>query len=177
MDLIVVDCQNDFIDGSLACENANEAVENIIKIFPKFENVYYTKDSHPKNHMSFENFGGLWKEHCVEGERGSKLSEKFYDTKFSPNEKNTFLKGRNKDEEEYSGFSAKNKFGEKLSDIIGKEIYIAGIASEFCVRNTAEEFKKSGRKVVVLKNLLGYVNKENHEKNLEEMKEMEIEIR
>lgn len=176
MDLIVVDCQNDFIDGTLACLNANEAVDKIIESYDENMNVYYTSDFHPKDHMSFVEQGGTWPPHCVAGTWGAELSEKFKDSKFVPNAEDTFYKGRNADVEEYSGFDAKNDEGEYLKDKIGDKVYVAGIASEFCVRETALAFKNYGKEVVVLKDMLGYVNEEEHLKNIAELEELGITV-
>ena len=80
MDLVVIDCQNDFIDGTMACEFANEAVDNIIEYFKDDMNVYYTSDFHPINHMSFKDQGGPWPSHCVEGTIGAEIHDKFHDS-------------------------------------------------------------------------------------------------
>ena len=71
--LIVVDCQYDFIDGSLACINAENAVKNIIDFInenPKL-NVYYSCDWHSENNKSFkgtEEYG----DHCVQNKKDRK---------------------------------------------------------------------------------------------------------
>ena len=46
--LVVVDCQNDFIDGSLACHHSHEAVENIVKFIKENEYCVVFADLHPK---------------------------------------------------------------------------------------------------------------------------------
>ncbi len=176
MDLVIVDCQNDFIDETMSCKNANEAVDNIVKSLEGDINVYYTSDFHPNNHISFEDFGGLWPSHCVEGTWGAEIHEKFHETKFKPNNENTFFKGRNPKEEEYSGFRARNGIDQMLKDVVGEKVYLAGIASEYCVRETALEFLKDGKEVVILKDMLGYVDEDDHEKNLEDLKEKGITI-
>ena len=78
--LIVVDCQYDFIDGSLACINAENAVKNIIDFInenPKL-NVYYSCDWHSENNKSFKRHGGIWPDHCVQNKRGSEIHKDFY---------------------------------------------------------------------------------------------------
>ena len=55
-------------------------------------------------------------------------------------------------------------------------IYLAGIASEYCVRETALDFKKAGREVIVLKDLLGYIDQEDHEKNLQDLADQGIQV-
>ena len=59
--LIIVDCQYDFIDGSLACSHSREAVRNIIA-FANANDVecMYTSDWHSKTNKSFKINGGIW---------------------------------------------------------------------------------------------------------------------
>lgn len=180
MDLVIVDCQNDFISGSMACENSENAVDNICKFLNDNEdlNVYYTADFHPANHMSFKKEGGIWPPHCVEGTWGSEIHSKLKNSSHAPDDKNTFLKGRCAELEEYSGFEGKNSENKALKDALKEDtVYIAGIASEYCVRETALQLKKFGKNIVILKDMLGYVNKEEHLKNLEDLKSSGIEIR
>lgn len=179
MELIVIDCQNDFVDGSLAAPNGPEAVEKIVKFIKENSEdlkVYYTADFHPNNHMSFVDQGGPWPHHCVEGTLGAEIHESFHETDFAPNNENTFFKGRNPKEEEYSGFNARNGYDEQLKKVVGDELYIVGIASEYCVRETALEFKKIGKKVTVIVDLLGYIDEEDHKKNLVDLEEKGIII-
>lgn len=171
MDLVIIDCQNDFVDGSMACLNANEAVDKIVEFLEEDMNVYYTSDFHPLNHMSFEGQGGPWPPHCVEGTMGAEIHEKLHDSLHAPTNENTYFKGRHFGTEEYSGFEARNGFDEMLKDQVGETVYLAGIASEYCVRETALAFKEDGKEVIILKDLLGYVNKQDHEKNLKDLEE------
>lgn len=71
--LIVVDCQYDFIDGSLACINAENAVAENIDYINKNPglNVYYSCDWHSESNKSFKRHGGIWPDHCVAGQKGS----------------------------------------------------------------------------------------------------------
>ena len=68
--LIIVDCQNDFITGSMSVKGAKNAVDNIkdfIKNHRKeIEKIIFTVDWHPYNHMSFKKSGGQWPSHCVQ---------------------------------------------------------------------------------------------------------------
>lgn len=178
MDLIIVDCQNDFVSGSLKAKNGEEAVEKISEFLRERDDisVYYTSDFHPQNHISFEEEGGPWPPHCVAGTNGAEIHDKLLESKYPPNVENTYFKGRNAKEEEYSAFNARNGYDELLKDVVGKKVYICGIASEYCVRETALQFKKSQRDVVVLKDLLGYIDEKTHEENLEDLKNKGIII-
>ena len=174
--LIVVDCQYDFIDGSLACENAENAVSEIIQYLNENEiKAYYSKDWHSRENKSFKVNGGIWPVHCVQGERGASLHEDFYrlvdQDENKPNEGNTYYKGMDDQVEEYSAYKAKNDQNVTLKDSLQGEVIVAGIASEFCVRETVLALLKDGHRVGILKEGLGYVDSEEHRKNLEDLKD------
>ena len=183
-ELLVVDCQYDFIDGSLACGHSVEAVDNIVDFINSHPDikVYYSADFHSPNHCSYSQNGGTWPVHCQANTRGAEIHENFYnDVKVKnpsqrPNENNIFYKGQNDSLEEYSAFEAKNKLGQKLCDIIGENIIVCGIASEFCVRESVLALLKSGRNVEIIANSLSWVDEENHKKNINELKSMGVKI-
>lgn len=182
--LVVVDMQYDFIDGSLACQNAQAAVEQaakfivsqtkgmggedheILDTFP----ILFTRDYHPADHSSFKEQGGVWPSHCVAGTHGSKVHEALLPY---VNEELTFDKGCDKNAEQYSGFYGMNEAGQTLGEILElldtTDVYVCGIATEYCVRNTCEDLLKAGIKVHLLKDCLGYVDSEGHDRALAEM--------
>lgn len=177
--LVVVDCQNDFISGSLACLKGQEALDNIVEYIEKNKvNPVYTMDWHSKNNKSFKVNGGIWPIHCLENTYGAELSQKFLKLSEDkrPNSQNTYKKGLNDDIEEYSAFNGENAEGQKLHEIQTEGFIVCGIASEYCVRETVLELLKTGKKVSLLKNCLAYVNEEDHRKNLEDLKE-KVEIK
>jgi len=51
--LIIVDVQNDFISGSLAVNETEGIIKKINNIRDKYDFVYFSRDWHPKNHISF----------------------------------------------------------------------------------------------------------------------------
>lgn len=68
--LVIVDCQYDFIDGSLACSGSHEAVAYLIDFINRHEvEVLYTSDWHSPTNQSFTVNGGIWPIHCVAGEK------------------------------------------------------------------------------------------------------------
>ncbi|WP_069637136.1 isochorismatase family protein [Campylobacter pinnipediorum] len=161
MNLLVVDMQNDFISGTLACPNALEILKKVVDFIKNFDgNVYYSLDWHESDHCSFIQNGGIWPIHCVAESFGASLDNEFY-TKLpaqkSPNADNMFFKGMLK--EQYSAFKATNKDSVFLSDIINNNVLIVGIALEYCVLQTAIDFKKAGFDVKVDLNLCACVNK------------------
>jgi len=175
---LVVDMLYDFIDGTLACGNAENAVHEVIKYINAHpdQKVYYITDYHPYNHSSFKDYGGIWPAHCVQGTRGGAIHEAFYtDIKNPANrpdpERNIFRKGAKVDEEQYSGFESVGPDGRQLHEVAtSKNLVISGIATEFCVKNTLEEFYNDGRNIELLLPGLGYVDKNGH---IATMKELE----
>ena len=182
--LVVVDMLYDFIDGSLACLNADAAVKatlrhidsqtkgqggdehEILDTFP----ILFVCDHHPADHSSFKEYGGDWPAHCVAGTRGGEIHDEL---KPYAREELTFDKGCNKAKEQYSGFEGLNTAGQSLGEILElldtTDVYVCGIATEYCVRNTCEDLHKAGFRVHLLKECLAYVDHEGHQNALKEM--------
>lgn len=182
--LAVVDMLYDFIDGSLACLNAEEAVRQtlgfidshtdgqggeeheILDTFP----ILFIRDHHPADHSSFKEQGGIWPPHCVAGTHGGDIHE---DLLPYACEELTFDKGYVKDMEQYSGYDGINSAGQSLGEVLElldtTDVYVCGIATEYCVRNTCQDLLKAGYKVHLLKDCIAYVDYEGHLKALEEM--------
>lgn len=182
--LIVVDMLYDFIDGSLACRNAEEAVRETLKyiddqtkgqggedheILDTFP-ILFIRDHHPADHSSFKEYGGIWPAHCITGTRGGDIHA---DLKPYAREELTFDKGCDKAKEQYSGYDGLNNAGQPLGEVLElmdtTDVYVCGIATEYCVRNTCEDLLKAGFKVHLLKDCVAYVEYEGHLKALEQM--------
>ena len=179
--LIVVDGQNDFISGSLACANGQGAMENLVNFIeanPEMT-VYYTADWHSRENGSFKRNGGIWPVHCVAGTEGAMIYEGFHTLKNKDqraNNKTIFLKGKDDEVEEYSGSKGENALGEVLEEVVQGEILIAGLASEYCVRETLLELKEQGNDVALYLPGVGYVDEEDHKKNIQDLKDRNIPI-
>ncbi|MDE5732035.1 MAG: isochorismatase family protein [Bacteroidales bacterium] len=189
--LVVVDMLYDFIDGSLACQNAENAVKaacrfiasrtgkgsgdesEILDTFP----VLFVRDRHPSDHSSFKENGGIWPAHCVAGTRGGEIHA---DLCGYANEELIFDKGCDKEVEQYSGFDGRNSAGQSLGEILGlldaEDVYVCGIATEYCVRNTCEDLVKAGFRVHLLQDCLAYVDRQGHEDAMKEMASEGISI-
>lgn len=189
--LVVVDMLYDFIDGSLACLNSEEAVRRtlefidsqtkgqggedheILDMFP----ILFIRDHHPADHSSFKEQGGIWPVHCVAGTHGGEIHE---DLLPYVSEELTFDKGCDKAVEQYSGYEGINCAGQPMGEVLElldtTDVYVCGIATEYCVRNTCEDLLKAGFKVHLLKDCIAYVDHEGHLKALEEMAQEGISI-
>lgn len=183
--LVVVDMLYDFIDGAMACLNAKEAVEKTAEFIDGLEAqesgdgeeitgmfpVLFVCDRHPAGHCSFVENGGPWPAHCVEGTRGAAIHDRLmpYVT-----EELTFFKGCDVDREQYSGWEGVNRAGQPVSEVLDlldiRNIYVCGIATEYCVKATAEDLLAAGKNVTVIREALAFVDREGHEKALGEMR-------
>ncbi len=155
--LIVVDMQNDFIDGSLAVPGAHEIIvpiQNYIRELVESNNppyIAFTADAHPKNHSSFAEHGGQWPSHCVRGTRGADLQFGLQAIQRAWNMP-LFQKGRMQGKEEYSGLE-NEALREELTRRGVTEIDVCGLARNYCVEATATAAKALGYKVTVLEHL------------------------
>ncbi len=174
--IIVVDLLNDFIDGSLACLNGNNAVNESIKfINDSLIPTIYIADSHPNNHCSFKEYGGIWPSHCVKNSKGGEFHKDFYSLisfqEYKPNIHNTFYKGEDPKKEEYSGYYAKNSDGETLIDWLTKQeidtLYICGVATEYCINDTVNQLNNANFDIVIIEKALSYVDYQEHKKRIQ----------
>ena len=101
--LLIVDPQNDFITGTLAVKEANEKMMQLASYIKQhnYDYVYITLDSHPQNHCSFEENGGIWPIHCVLETNGWKIP-KYLSQVLKDVYSLYFLKGTHSNKEEYS---------------------------------------------------------------------------
>lgn len=189
--LVVVDMLYDFIDGSLACRHSKEAVAETLKFIDGItdgqENdeagildtypILFIRDHHPADHSSFKDFGGIWPVHCVRDTHGGAIHK---DLQPYVKEELTFDKGCDRKVEQYSGFDGGNHAGQSLGEVLElldiSDVYVCGIATEYCVRSTCEDLMKAGFKVHLLTDCIGYVDNEGHKTALEAMKGEGIDL-
>ena len=189
--LVVVDMLYDFIDGSMACQGADGAIAGTLKAIEKLTAgmdtdetgvhstypVLFVRDHHPAGHCSFTEQGGPWPPHCVQGTRGADVHEAL-----APYVKEdlTFFKGEDPAREQYSGFEGVNPAGQSLGEVLHlldiQHVLVCGIATEYCVRNTAEDLLKDGFDVSVLKDTLAWVDATGHAEALQAMEQEGIHI-
>lgn len=152
--LVIVDCQNDFITGTMSVKGAKNAVEEIKKFIKnhrkEIEKIIFTLDWHPYNHCSFKKYGGLWPSHCVKHTPGACIEPKLL--KFVQSQEIDFefcLKGEIEEVEQYGAFCeievSSDNFPEKkyyFDSIVtanyDTEFVVCGIAGDYCVKSTIQ---------------------------------------
>lgn len=136
--------QNDFITGKLPVPGAVDTIPVLNRwIGHFFEDslpVYYTRDWHPKNHCSFKENGGEWPKHCIQHKWGSDLHPDL--RVVSPWSMNV-VKGTDPKQEQYSamnGLCFNNiTLAEALFTGDVEKLFIGGVATEYCVKETVLE--------------------------------------
>ena len=153
--LLIVDVQNDFCPGgALGVPEGDKIIPKInsyIKIFSKKKfPIFATRDWHPVRSRHFRDFGGAWPVHCIHNSKGAQ----FHPDLKLPKEAIFLYKGMDPELDSYSSFQAEDEKGmsfSKLLNLLGiKEIYIAGLATDYCVRFTGKDALKLGFKVKIL---------------------------
>ena len=155
--LIIVDCQNDFISGTMSVKGAKEVVENIKKFIreqhDEIEKIIFTVDWHPYNHMSFKRNGGQWPSHCVQFTPGACIEPKLLKCVQSYNlDYEVSTKGEVEEVEQYGAFSeiefVTDELGQRyyfdslVTADANSEFVICGIAGDYCVKCTIDNLLK-----------------------------------
>ncbi|HEU4978052.1 MAG TPA: nicotinamidase [Solirubrobacteraceae bacterium] len=144
--LIIVDFQNDFTPGgALAVPHGDEISQRVNELAAgSFDLVIATRDWHPPDHGSFETQGGPWPVHCVAGTPGAEL-----DPALERGLVDIVLdKGQDRDTEGYSGFEGTD-LEQILRDRDIDEVVVCGLATDYCVKNTALDALRAGFRVLV----------------------------
>ena len=174
--LLVVDIQNDFLPGgALEVEDGDTVIPVINKIIEKFELIIATQDWHPSDHKSFASqhegkIPGdmiklkdidqvLWPDHCIQGTEGAEFSKKLDRSKI----KKVFVKGVDSEIDSYSGFFDNGHLrstglSDYLRDSLVDEVFIVGLATDYCVKFTALDSVMGGFKTYVIADSTKAVN-------------------
>ncbi|ERF82697.1 bifunctional nicotinamidase/pyrazinamidase [Bradyrhizobium viridifuturi] len=166
--LLVIDVQNCFLPGgSLAVKEGDQVVPVINKIAKSFANVVMTQDWHTPGHVSFASVHAgkkpfetidlaygkqvLWPDHCVQGTDGAGLSKDLA----IPQAELIIRKGFHKDVDSYSAFTEAD--GNTTTGLAAylkarkvERVFVAGLATDFCVAWTALDARKAGFETYVV---------------------------
>jgi nicotinamidase/pyrazinamidase len=157
--LILVDIQNDFCPGGALAVTEGDAIVAVVnRLMPRFSLVVSTQDWHPANHVSFKAQGGPWPPHCVQGTRGAELHPAL-DTGAVAN---YFRKASSPDKDAYSEFEGVDEHGRTLDELLKsksvKRVYVAGLATDYCVKATVLDALELGYKVFAVTDAMRAVN-------------------
>jgi len=161
--LLIVDVQNDFCPGgALAVPEGDKIIPILNKYIETFLKnklpIFASRDWHPRQTKHFKQFGGLWPEHCVQNTRGAEFHPKLKLTK----EAIILSKGMDPREDSYSAFQAADNNGTDFLNLLRslgiKELFVGGLATDYCVKWTVLDALKSGLEVKLLTDVIRGVN-------------------
>ncbi len=167
--LILIDLQNDFMPGgALAVPKGDEVVAVANRLIGQFDHVIATQDWHPADHLSFASQHAgksqgetielegleqvLWPDHCVQGTAGAKLHAGLDVARIDLG----FKKGTERSIDSYSAFfdNAHRRatgLGEHLAGAGVDEVYLMGLATDYCVKFSALDAVGLGLKTSVIR--------------------------
>jgi nicotinamidase/pyrazinamidase len=169
--LLIVDVQNDFLPGgALAVPGGDAIVPLINTLAARFAHVALTQDWHVPGHLSFATshagrapfdtitlpYGSqiLWPDHCVQGSFGAELASALS----IPRAELIVRKGYRREIDSYSAFCEAD--GVTLTGLAGylrerglTRVFLAGLATDFCVAYSAVDARKAGFEVVVIEDV------------------------
>ena len=152
--LIVVDVQNDFLPGgALPVAEGNRIFGPLARIMPLFSYVVATRDWHPREHPHFKDHGGVWPYHCIQHTQGAG---------FAPDMNLAYVdeilsKGTMAPWHGYSAFE-NSDLAERLRARGIKRIFVAGLATDYCVKETVIASRASGFETIVVTDAIAAVN-------------------
>ena len=175
--LVVVDVQNDFCPGgALAVERGDEVVAPLNRLIREFlergEPVFKSRDWHPAVTKHFAAYGGTWPVHCVQNTRGAEFHPELLD-----DPRIQIISKGTGDEDSYSAFDGTN-----LADLLRErgvtEVWVGGLATDYCVKNTVLDALREGFQVKALTEAMRAVNLKpgDDARAIEEMREAGAEI-
>lgn len=153
--LLVVDVQNDFCaGGSLGVQASSQIIgivnEYLHQLGRRGALLVASRDWHPPVTSHFQEFGGTWPVHCVQGTPGAE----FHADLRLPPETVVVSKGQGPEEDSYSAFQARSGDGHLLAALLRREgvrrLYVGGLATDYCVRFSVLDALRSQLDAVVL---------------------------
>ena len=175
--LIVVDVQNDFCSGgTLAVAEADQVVPPLNKLIEEFlergEPVFKTRDWHPEQTKHFQAYGGTWPVHCVQNTKGAEFHPNLIDDKHI-----RIISNGLGDADCYSAFD-ETDLELQLHRLGVEEVWVGGLATDYCVKSTVLDALKKGFRVKALENAMRAVdiNPGDGERAIAEMRGAGAEI-
>ena len=175
--LIVVDVQNDFCPGgALAVAEGDQVVVPLNKLIEEFlehgEPVFKSRDWHAEKTKHFAAFGGTWPVHCVQNTKGAEFHPDLIDDMHI----RVLSKGLG-DTDCYSAFD-ETDLALQLRRLGVEEVWVGGLATDYCVKSTVLDALKEGFRVKAIENAMRAVevNPGDGTKAIDEMRSAGAEI-
>jgi nicotinamidase/pyrazinamidase len=153
--LLIVDVQRDFCPGgALPAPGGDRIVPALNRYIAEAREsgmpIYASRDWHPAMTSHFREYGGEWPPHCVQGTEGAQ----FHPGLQLPRNAIVINKGDVADRPGYSALEGRTEAGESLLDDLHARridtLYVTGLTTEYCVKQTVLDALRSGLRVNVL---------------------------
>lgn len=175
--LIMIDVQNDFCPGgSLAVTHGDEVVGPLNELAREFlargEPVFKTRDWHKPDTKHFADYGGTWPVHCVQNTKGAEFHPDLIDDIHI-----RVISTGLGDDDGYSAFYGTD-LALQLQRLGIEEVWVGGLATDYCVKHTVLDALKEGFRVKALEDAMRAVdvNAGDGDRAIAEMREAGAEI-
>ena len=163
--LIVVDMQNDFINGSLGSSHAEAIVPSVVSKVRSFDGaIIFTRDTHNEDYLDTQEGRKLPVKHCIKGTHGWEICDELKDYASSVINKPTF-----------GSVELPTLMG-SLGEV--EEVTLVGLCTDICVISNAMLIKAAfpEAKVIIDSSCCAGVTPESHENALSAMAAVQIDI-
>jgi nicotinamidase/pyrazinamidase len=174
--LLLVDVQNDFCPGgALPVPGGDRVVQPLNAMIDLFQAhgqpIYATRDWHPARTRHFQAFGGRWPPHCIAGTHGAELHP---DLRL-PSPAVVISTGQGPDDDGYSAFDGRTPDGATFEEDLRRkgvsELYVGGLATDYCVRASVLDARRAGFPVTVIVDGIAGITPEDSGRALDEMRD------
>ncbi|MGS2762523.1 bifunctional nicotinamidase/pyrazinamidase [Sinomicrobium sp. M5D2P9] len=192
--LLIVDVQNDFLPGGhLAVPEGDKVIPVINALQSRFDLVVATQDWHPEGHLSFASAHAgkepferidldgleqvLWPDHCVQGSSGADFAKEWNKKPVAA----IFRKGMHHRVDSYSGFYDNGKkystgLASYLREMGVKEVYVCGLAADYCVYYTAKDACSEGFRTHYITDATRFIASDSYEKAISDLREIGVHL-
>ena len=175
--LIIVDVQNDFCPGgALPVAHGDEVVAPLNRLAEEFlergDLVIKSRDWHPPQTKHFAAYGGVWPIHCVQQTRGAEFHPDLID-----DPRIRVISKDKMDVDEYSAFD-QTGLAALLHEQGVEEVWVGGLATDYCVKHTALDAVRAGFKVKAIREAMRPVELKpgDGERAIQEMKQAGVQV-
>lgn len=166
--LVVVDMQNDFIDGALGTSEAQAILPNVERLVRNFNGkIYFTRDTHSENYMQTQEGKNLPVPHCIKNTNGWEIAPSL-----KPYAKNII------DKPTFGSINLASELAKENEREKIESVTLVGLCTDICVISNAMLIKASllESKVIVDASCCAGVTPQSHKNALEAMKMCQIAV-
>lgn len=170
--LIIVDVQNDFLPGgALAVPDGDRVLEPLMREAREggYDQIFCSRDWHPRDHCSFKDQGGRWPAHCIANTDGALVHQTLFDVcNQAARPARLINKATASYGDAYSAFEGTG-LAQALRERNVTEVVVGGLATDYCVKATVLDALARGFETTVLTDAIAAVDPDDGEVALDAM--------